>query len=152
MPKRPRRNCSRRSPRSWPPTAPTPRRGTTGRHGEDASAGVRVPRHAPSLQEAAVVEVPVSVRRGAGGHGRPSAGRSRRSPSGLRAWLLATSTTVPFNLTGLPALSMRFGTSSDGMPIGVQVAAGWHAESTILHMASLLETLSPVRDLHPALR
>lgn len=47
---------------------------------------------------------------------------------------------------------MRFGTSSDGMPIGVQVAAGWHAESTILHMASLLETLSPVRDLHPALR
>ncbi|GHJ38412.1 amidase [Streptomyces sp. TS71-3] len=62
-----------------------------------------------------------------------------------------SSTTVPFNLTGLPALSMRFGTSSDGMPIGVQVAAGWHAESTILHVASLLETLSRVRDLHPAL-
>ncbi|MEU1538895.1 amidase [Actinacidiphila glaucinigra] len=63
-----------------------------------------------------------------------------------------SSTTVPFNLTGLPALSMRFGTSSDGMPIGVQVTAGWHAESTILHIAALLETLSPVRDLHPALR
>ncbi|MFE2538876.1 amidase [Actinacidiphila glaucinigra] len=62
-----------------------------------------------------------------------------------------SSTTVPFNLTGLPALSMRFGTSSDGMPIGVQLAADWHSESTILHIASLLETLSPVRDLHPAL-
>jgi aspartyl-tRNA(Asn)/glutamyl-tRNA(Gln) amidotransferase subunit A len=61
------------------------------------------------------------------------------------------STTVPFNLTGLPALSMRFGTSSDGMPIGVQLAAGWHSESTILHIASLLESLSPVRDQHPAL-
>ncbi|MEU4097453.1 amidase [Streptomyces sp. NPDC026673] len=62
-----------------------------------------------------------------------------------------SSTTVPFSLTGLPALSMRFGTSSDGMPIGVQLAAAWHAESTILHTASLLETLSPVRDQHPAL-
>jgi aspartyl-tRNA(Asn)/glutamyl-tRNA(Gln) amidotransferase subunit A len=62
-----------------------------------------------------------------------------------------SSTTVPFNLTGHPALSMRFGTSSDGMPIGVQLAATSHAESTILHTASLLESLSPVRDQHPAL-
>ncbi|MFI0241349.1 amidase [Streptomyces sp. NPDC016845] len=59
--------------------------------------------------------------------------------------------TIPFNLTGLPALSMRFGTSSEGLPIGVQLAANWHAESTILHIASLLESLSPVRDQHPAL-
>ncbi|WP_433296664.1 amidase [Pseudonocardia sp. CA-142604] len=62
-----------------------------------------------------------------------------------------SSTTVPFSLTGLPALSMRFGTSSDGMPIGVQLAATWHAESTILHIASLLESLSPVRDQYPVL-
>lgn len=62
-----------------------------------------------------------------------------------------SSTTVPFSLTGHPALSMRFGTSGDGMPIAVQLAANWHAESTILHVASLLETLSPVRDQHPTL-
>ena len=59
--------------------------------------------------------------------------------------------TVPFNLTGLPALAMRFGTSSDGMPVAVQLAANSHAESTILHVAALLESLSPVRDQHPAL-
>lgn len=57
--------------------------------------------------------------------------------------------TVPFNVTGLPALSIRFGTSRDGLPIGVQLVAPWLAESTVLHLASLLEAESPVRDLHP---
>jgi aspartyl-tRNA(Asn)/glutamyl-tRNA(Gln) amidotransferase subunit A len=59
------------------------------------------------------------------------------------------SATVPFNVTGLPALSMRFGTSSDGLPINVQLVSSWLAESTILHLGSLLESVSPVRDLHP---
>lgn len=59
--------------------------------------------------------------------------------------------TVQFNITGLPALSMRFGTSSDGLPIGVQIAGNWYAESTVLHVATVLESLSPVRDLHPRL-
>ena len=59
--------------------------------------------------------------------------------------------TVPLNVTGLPGLSMRFGTSHDGLPIGVQLVSRWHAESTILHIAALLESVSPVRDLHPAI-
>ena len=59
--------------------------------------------------------------------------------------------TAPFNVTGLPALSMRFGTSHDGLPIAVQVVAPWLAESTVLHLASLLESLSSVRDLHPSI-
>lgn len=37
------------------------------------------------------------------------------------------------------------------MPIGVQLAANWYSESTILHLASLLESLSPVRDQHPVI-
>ena len=57
--------------------------------------------------------------------------------------------TVPFNVTGLPALSIRFGTSRDGLPIGVQLVSNWLAETTVLHLASLLEAASPVRDLHP---
>ncbi|PRY09750.1 amidase [Kineococcus rhizosphaerae] len=60
--------------------------------------------------------------------------------------------TVQFNITGMPALSMRFGTSTDGLPIGVQIAGPWHAESTVLHVASVLESVSPVRGFHPALR
>jgi aspartyl-tRNA(Asn)/glutamyl-tRNA(Gln) amidotransferase subunit A len=59
------------------------------------------------------------------------------------------SATVPFNVTGLPALSIRFGTSRDGLPIGVQLVSSWLAESTVLRLASLLETASPVCDLHP---
>jgi len=61
------------------------------------------------------------------------------------------SATAPLNVTGLPGISMRFGTSKEGMPIGVQIVGSWQAESTILHIASLLEQVSPVRDLHPSL-
>ena len=59
--------------------------------------------------------------------------------------------TAPLSVTGLPGLSMRFGTSKDGLPIGVQLVSPWLAESTILHLGSLLESLSPVRDLHPSM-
>jgi aspartyl-tRNA(Asn)/glutamyl-tRNA(Gln) amidotransferase subunit A len=57
--------------------------------------------------------------------------------------------TVPLNVTGLPGISMRFGTSKEGLPINVQIVGSWQAESTILHVASLLESVSPVRGLHP---
>jgi len=61
------------------------------------------------------------------------------------------SATSPLNVTGLPGISMRFGTSREGMPIGVQIVGSWQAESTILHVASLLEQVSPVRGLRPKL-
>ncbi|QOG22261.1 MULTISPECIES: amidase [Bradyrhizobium] len=61
------------------------------------------------------------------------------------------SATSPFSLTGMPALSMRFGTSRDGLPIGVQIVSSWLAESTVLEVASVLEDVSPVRNLHPAI-
>jgi aspartyl-tRNA(Asn)/glutamyl-tRNA(Gln) amidotransferase subunit A len=59
--------------------------------------------------------------------------------------------TVPLNVTGLPGVSMRFGTSKDGLPINVQIVSSWQAESTALHLASLLEQVRPFRDLHPNL-
>ena len=57
--------------------------------------------------------------------------------------------TVPLNVTGLPGLSMRFGTSQEGLPINVQIVGSWLAESTILHIAALLEDMSPVKNLRP---
>jgi aspartyl-tRNA(Asn)/glutamyl-tRNA(Gln) amidotransferase subunit A len=59
--------------------------------------------------------------------------------------------TAPLSVTGLPGLTMRFGTSHDGMPVGVQLVAPWLAESTLLYLGALLETLSSVRDLHPTM-
>jgi aspartyl-tRNA(Asn)/glutamyl-tRNA(Gln) amidotransferase subunit A len=59
--------------------------------------------------------------------------------------------TSPFSLTGLPAVTLRFGTSRNELPIGVQVISSWYAESTMFDVATRLETVSPVRDLHPAL-
>jgi aspartyl-tRNA(Asn)/glutamyl-tRNA(Gln) amidotransferase subunit A len=61
------------------------------------------------------------------------------------------SATTPLSVTGLPGVAMPFGSSHDGMPIGVQIVGNWQAESTILHVASLLEQVSSVRDLHPNL-
>lgn len=59
--------------------------------------------------------------------------------------------TAPLSVTGLPGFTMRFGTSRDGMPVGIQLVSTWFAESTILHLGAMLESVSPVRDLHPNL-
>lgn len=59
--------------------------------------------------------------------------------------------TVPLNVTGLPGIAMRFGTSREGLPIAVQLVGSWLAEPTILHAAAMLESVSQVRNLHPNL-
>jgi aspartyl-tRNA(Asn)/glutamyl-tRNA(Gln) amidotransferase subunit A len=59
--------------------------------------------------------------------------------------------TSPFSLTGMPAITLRFGTSRDGLPIGVQIVSLWYAEATMFDVAARLEGVSPVRNLHPVL-
>lgn len=59
--------------------------------------------------------------------------------------------TVPLNITGLPGISMRYGTSKEGLPINIQIVGNWLDEYTILHIASTLESLSPAAGLFPNL-
>ncbi len=49
--------------------------------------------------------------------------------------------TAPFNLAGLPALSVPFG-SAAGLPIGVQVVGQWMDEARVLAVGRLIEELA----------
>jgi aspartyl-tRNA(Asn)/glutamyl-tRNA(Gln) amidotransferase subunit A len=54
-------------------------------------------------------------------------------------WTHVMDATSPFNLTGLPALSVPYGFSSENLPIGIQLVSKWFDESTILRLGALLE-------------
>jgi len=56
--------------------------------------------------------------------------------------------TSPFNLSGVPALSVPFG-EAGGLPVGVQVVGRWNDEARVLAVGQLIEELAqearPVR-------
>ena len=65
--------------------------------------------------------------------------------SGLDAVTMApllTRLTAPFNLTGLPALSVPCGTSSEGLPIGLQIVGAPWAERRVLRAGRAYEEAS----------
>ncbi|MFI6482073.1 amidase [Nonomuraea sp. NPDC050663] len=51
--------------------------------------------------------------------------------------------TPPFNVTGQPAISLPLGRSVSGLPIGVQLVAGYGREDLLLTLASGLEQEAP---------
>lgn len=52
----------------------------------------------------------------------------------------------PFNLTGHPAMSVPAGLTADGLPVGLQLVGGWHAEAALLDAAAAVESaLGPGR-------
>jgi len=80
------------------------------------------------------------------------------TPHGVRE-LVVDGATVPwshvmditsfFNLTGLPALSVPYGFSSENLPIGIQLISKWFDESTILRLGALLERRGGLGDRRP---
>jgi Asp-tRNA(Asn)/Glu-tRNA(Gln) amidotransferase A subunit family amidase len=59
--------------------------------------------------------------------------------------------TAPFNVSGQPAVSLPLGEGSDGLPIGVQLVAGFGREDVLLRVASQLEIATPWADRRPPL-
>ncbi|MEV0233934.1 amidase family protein [Nonomuraea sp. NPDC050786] len=57
--------------------------------------------------------------------------------------------TVLFNITGQPAISLPLGTGDDGLPIGVQIIAGYGREDLLFQVAAHLEQAMPWKDRTP---
>jgi aspartyl-tRNA(Asn)/glutamyl-tRNA(Gln) amidotransferase subunit A len=70
--------------------------------------------------------------------------------NGVKApWTHVMAATSPFNLTGLPALSVPYAFSSEKLPIGIQLVARWLDEGTILRLGAMLERRGGLGDRHP---
>ena len=57
--------------------------------------------------------------------------------------------TIPFNVTGHPAISLPLGTSSSGLPVGVQLVAAHFREDVLIRVAAALEAAAPWHDRRP---
>jgi aspartyl-tRNA(Asn)/glutamyl-tRNA(Gln) amidotransferase subunit A len=60
-----------------------------------------------------------------------------------------TANTAPFNLTGLPAISIPCGFTKAGLPIGLQLAAGPWREGLLLRVARAYEHATPWHERLP---
>jgi len=58
---------------------------------------------------------------------------------------------IPFNVTGLPAISVCCGFSKSGMPMGIQIAAGAFQEELVLRVAQAYERATEWYKLRPKL-
>ena len=59
--------------------------------------------------------------------------------------------TMPFNVTGSPALSVCSGFSSDGLPLSMQLVGRHFEDATVLKVGDAFEKASGLRDRRPSL-
>jgi aspartyl-tRNA(Asn)/glutamyl-tRNA(Gln) amidotransferase subunit A len=59
--------------------------------------------------------------------------------------------TSPFNMTGLPALSVPFAFSSEQLPINIQLVSRWLDEATILRLGALLDRSGGLGERRPSI-
>ena len=57
--------------------------------------------------------------------------------------------TAAFNISGHPAISLPLGQSASGLPIGVQLVAGFGREDNLIKLASFFEMALPWAKRHP---
>lgn len=57
--------------------------------------------------------------------------------------------TPPLNLSGQPAISLPLHRNAEGLPIGIQLAAGYGREDVLIRVASQLEMAEPWDRAHP---
>ena len=79
-------------------------------------------------------------------------GRSDQPVEGVRVPKYHdTKATSPWDYTGSPALSVPFGWTSDGLPIGVQIVGRHFDEATVLRLGAAVETGADDPDRRPKL-
>lgn len=71
-----------------------------------------------------------------------------RSADPLKMYLNDIFTTAT-NLAGLPGMSVPFGLSDEGLPIGIQLTGAHFQEQKILNIAYALQGMSPVKERTP---
>jgi aspartyl-tRNA(Asn)/glutamyl-tRNA(Gln) amidotransferase subunit A len=81
----------------------------------------------------------------------PIAAPPIEGPNAVEQARLLTRFTAPFNLTGLPALSIPCGFTPAGMPVGLQIVSRPWAEATILRTGYAYEQATSWYERRPAL-